>query len=316
MGSAALRMLCGLALGVLALTSDISAFASNRLYDMNRLLFEPHPFQNIQTPLAAKAPRPVRPSYSGGAPGGKPVPLPGSQYRVSAPTTTVPATAVYRGVRPISQRSVPKYSSSVAKTSKLSPQRTNSANGSVKQPFVSEIVVGGFVHDPGQDNNEANTADLNLEIIFRKVTLLTFENRYLRFLFSPNPILGGTINSDNETHTAYLALNWQYRFQSDWFVAGSFGFTYHTGNLDQTEENCPVGTSCTLPGNRRFVDTGDVTLGSRVLFRESLELGYWIAQRHGVSIYFAHMSNASLFDEDNDGMNFVGLRYRYSFDQI
>jgi len=109
-------------------------------------------------------------------------------------------------------------------------------------------------------------------------------------------------------------MNWQYRFESDWFVAGSFGFTYHTGNLDQAEENCPVGTTCSLPGNRRFVDTGDVTLGSRILFRESLEVGYWVAERHGLSVYFAHMSNASIFDEDNDGMNFLGLRYRYAFD--
>lgn len=56
--------------------------------------------------------------------------------------------------------------------------------GSEKQSrpsLISEIVVGGFIHDPGEDNNEADTWDLNLEIVFRKVTFVSFENRYLRF---------------------------------------------------------------------------------------------------------------------------------------
>jgi hypothetical protein len=309
-----LRTVCGVALGVLALTSDISAFAGSRLYDMNRLLSQPHPYQNIQTSSTTADQRLVAPASSMRGFGRNTTPLPGSQYRVSVPTSSGPASVVYRGIQPVGQRSAPAYSSAAAKNSKVPPQPGHPANGAAKRSFISEIVVGGFVHDPGQDNNEANTADLNLEIIFRKVTLLTFENRYLRFLFSPNPVFGGTINSDNETHTAYLAMNWQHRFESDWFVAGSFGLTVHTGNLDQAEEDCPAGSFCSLPGNRRFVNTGDVTLGSRILFRESIEFGYWVAERHGVSIYVAHMSNASLFDEDNDGMNFVGLRYRYSFD--
>lgn len=307
-------MVCGFAICVAALTTDTSASAGSRLYDMNRLLSQPHPYQKSQ--VAA----PPVPAHS--LPPGPGVrrfhrntgPLPGSQYRLSIPTPIGSPSPIYAPRRPAGLAQAPAAQRSVGSNDGRSTAQQRPVAETGSRSWISELVAGGFVHDPGQDNNEANTFDLNLEIIFRKVTLLSFENRYLRFFFSPNPILGGTINSDNETHTVYLGLNWQHRFENDIFLGGSFGFTYHTGNLDQAEEDCPAGTTCSLPGNRRFVDTGDVTLGSRILFRESIEMGYWFAQRHALSIYFAHMSNASLFDEDNDGMNFVGLRYRYSLD--
>jgi hypothetical protein len=132
-------------------------------------------------------------------------------------------------------------------------------------------------------------------------------------VFAPSDA-GGSLNNENETHTAYFGFNWQHQFESNLFVAGSFGFAYHTGNIDRAERSCVLGDSCLLPGNRTHFDNGEVVLGARILFRESLEIGYRIAQRHGLSVYVAHMSNASLFDEDIDGMNFVGLRYRYAFD--
>ncbi len=119
------------------------------------------------------------------------------------------------------------------------------------------------------------------------------------------------MNNENETNTLYAGLNWMYQFDSRIFIAGSFGFAYHTGNLEQEERQCAPAENCSLPGNRAFVNTGEVTLGSRILFRESIDIGYRFVGGHGVSIYGAHISNGSLLDEDNDGMNFVGIRYSY-----
>ena len=180
--------------------------------------------------------------------------------------------------------------------------------------IISEVIVAGLWHDPGQDNNESNTWDLNAEIIFDKITYFQPDNRYLRFFVTPRPFIGGSLNNEGETHTVYTGLNWMYQFENNLFIAGTFGFTYHTGNLEQEERQCAPGEGCTLPGNRAFVDNGEVTLGSRILFRESIDIGYRFYDRHGISIFAAHISNGSLFDEDNDGMNFVGLRYSYSFD--
>jgi hypothetical protein len=177
---------------------------------------------------------------------------------------------------------------------------------------VSEFVLGVWAHDPGQDNNESDTWDVNAEIKFRPVRFAAFENRFLRFFFEPRPVVGGSINTEGHTHTAYVALDWTHPFENGIFLGGSFGLTYHTGILHQATEECPSGTTCSLAGNRRYVDTGDVSLGTRVLFRESLEIGYRFDGRHGIAFHAAHMSQASFFDGDNDGMNFVGLRYSYA----
>ncbi len=180
--------------------------------------------------------------------------------------------------------------------------------------IVSELVVGFWRHDPEQDNNESDTLDLNAEIIFRKVRFFELDNPIADFLLSPRPVMGGSLNNKNKTHTAYAGLNWRHIFGNDVFIAGSLGFAYHTGNLDRLTRQCPPAEICHLPGNRAFDDDKrEVTLGSRILFRESIAMGYRITRRHSVSFYGAHMSNGGLAD-DNDGMNFVGIRYGYSLE--
>jgi hypothetical protein len=177
---------------------------------------------------------------------------------------------------------------------------------------VSEFVFGVWSHDPGRGHNESNTWDVNLEIKFRPIRFFDFENRFLRFLAEPRPVIGGSVNTEGWTHTAYMALDLTYQFESGIFLGGSFGLTYHTGNLHTATVECPPPEVCSLSGNRRYVNTGDVALGTRVLFRESLELGYRFAGGHGLAIHATHISQASWFDKDNDGMNFVGLRYSYA----
>ncbi|MFT5485123.1 MAG: hypothetical protein ACI9JL_001524 [Paracoccaceae bacterium] len=311
MGIARLKSACGAGIGILtfALTVTVGvpvenpAFVGSRLYDMSRMLLEPHPFQNphlsgaVNAVQPAFAPRPTVPA--GRAFYQKKASLPDSRYRSANSGSPSGASPVFLSTRQTASSFSPKMAGSATPT---------------RPSFISVIVLGGLSHDPGQDHMEADTFDVNLEIVFRKVTFASFENRYLKFLFSPHPVLGGTINTEDETHTAYLALGWQYQSESGWFVGASFGFAYHTGNLHRPTRDCRLGDSCTLPGLRSFFDNGDVYLGSQVLFRESIELGYRLAGRHGISVYLAHMSNAGLFDDDNDGMNFAGLRYRYAFD--
>ena len=179
---------------------------------------------------------------------------------------------------------------------------------------VSEIVIGGWYHDPGQDNNESNTYDLNAEIIFAKLRFFRPSNPIAAFLLAPRPMIGASLNNENETHTFYGGLNWMYRFDNNVFIATSFGLTYHTGNLDQAERQCAPGENCALPGNRAYVHTGKVRLGARILFRESIDIGYRFRGGHGLSIYGAHISNGEILGDDNDGMNFLGVRYSYAFD--
>ncbi len=194
----------------------------------------------------------------------------------------------------------------------LSSGRANSGSGIAD--IFSELVVGFWRHDPEQDNNESDTLDLNAEIIFRKLRLFDVENPIADVVLSPRPLIGGSANNKNKTPTAYAGLNWRDIFANDVFIAGSLGVTYHTGSLDRATRQCFLPEICGLAGNRAFDDDRrEVTLGSRILSRESIAMGYRFGGRHSVSFYGAHMSNGGLAD-DNDGMNFVGIRYGYSLE--
>lgn len=177
-----------------------------------------------------------------------------------------------------------------------------------------EIKGGVLGHDVTKDNDASNSTDLNLEFAFASTRPLDFGNAALNFVLNPRAIVGGSINTEGDTHQAYVALDWRYQFDSGVFVEGSFGAVGHTGNLEQETVACGPSAGCTLPGNRAFVDTGEPSLGSPILFREHIEAGYRMDSGWSFSLYGAHMSNAGLND-DNDGMEFVGLRIGYAFGQ-
>ena len=53
-------------------------------------------------------------------------------------------------------------------------------------------------------------------------------------------------------------------------------------------------------------------LGSRVLFREAVEISYRFQGHHALSLRIDHISNASIAD-NNEGLDTIGLVYGYSF---
>ena len=177
---------------------------------------------------------------------------------------------------------------------------------------ISEVKGGVWAHDITKNNNQSNSIDLNLELVFGATNPIDFKNATLNFILNPRAIIGGVINVEGDTHQAYVALDWMYQFENGIFVEGSFGGVAHTGNLTQATEACAPGANCSLAGNRRFVDTGEPTLGSSVLFREHAEIGYRMDSGWTVSVIGAHISNAG-FDGDNDGMDFLGVRFGFDF---
>ncbi len=178
---------------------------------------------------------------------------------------------------------------------------------------VVEVKGGVLVHDFARDHNESNTVDLNAEIVFGADDLFDFGDDTLNFVFNPRINLGGSVNTVGETHQAYAGFDWQYLFASGIFVGGSFGAMGHTGNLHQKTRACAPAEGCGLPGNRAFVDTGDPSLGSNVLIRVAAELGYRFEGGVSVSVFAAHMSNGGMAS-DNDGMDFVGVRFGYALE--
>jgi lipid A 3-O-deacylase len=181
------------------------------------------------------------------------------------------------------------------------------------RPIISELIGGAWIHDPGENNRESDSLDFNLEIIFNRIRLFDANNRFSEFLGTPRPVVGGSVNNKGKTNTVYAGFSWAYQFETGWFFNLAIGGVYHTGNLEQATRQCAAGEGCSLPGNRAFVNAREPTLGSAILFREGLDLGYRFGP-HGVSIYASHISNAGL-DNDNDGINFIGMRYSFAFDR-
>ena len=117
---------------------------------------------------------------------------------------------------------------------------------------------------------------------------------FLRYLGSPRPRLGGSLNARGYTDNAYLDLDWDHQFRAGPFVEGYLGLAWHDGKL--------------ITGNPERIE-----LGLRVLFHLGLEAGWRLYRHHGVSLMWEHMSNSALASR-NQGVDSIGLRYGYRFD--
>jgi lipid A 3-O-deacylase len=159
-------------------------------------------------------------------------------------------------------------------------------SGDVDDIF-SEVRFGLLLHDQGPfSHNKEDGIDINLEVLFAPP-------RMLDIIWSPRPIIGLSVNSAGDTSQGYLGLNWEWEFWEDAFAGFSLGGAVHDGKtttqrLDRKE------------------------LGCRVLFRESVDVGYRFDGHHGIMAHMEHISNAKLCST-NEGLESFGLRYGYRF---
>ena len=163
---------------------------------------------------------------------------------------------------------------------------------------ISELRFGALSHDvvfPGLRNITAPNpfrhhfergVNLNAEVAF-------VSPRFLRYLLSPRPRVGGSVNTLGYTSNAYVDLDWRYQLRSGPFFEGFLGVAVHDGKLRDA--------------NPEFAE-----LGTRFLFHIGLETGVRVYGRHGLSLFWEHMSNSALAHR-NQGMDSAGIRYGYRF---
>ena len=153
---------------------------------------------------------------------------------------------------------------------------------------VHSLAGGVLAHDRGAfSSNEEDGAAINLEMQFVEPGW-----DWWRYVGSPRPRIGGNINTSGDTSFGYAGLYWDYYLFDEFFIAGGVGGAVHNGEIDEA------------PGEKE--------LGSRVLFHLAAEVGWRFADRHALSIYADHLSNANLADE-NEGLDNVGVRYHFFF---
>jgi len=163
------------------------------------------------------------------------------------------------------------------------------ATPSIADGFIREIKAGALAHDVdglwSGFSRESEAVDLNAEVIL---------SPSLPFLWGAiRPALGGTINFQGDTSHAYLDARWEIETPTGLFFAAGIGAAVHTGDLELESPDRKA-------------------LGSRVLLHIPLEIGFRLDQHHSLSVYFEHLSNANLADE-NEGIDYLGARYGYRF---
>ena len=160
--------------------------------------------------------------------------------------------------------------------------------------WIDEVKLGVLAHDIRFLGNHVEPgAAINVEVLFPSPALL-------RVLWAPRPHLGLALNTAGATDYAYVGLTWSghpwrplLALPEGLFVAGSLGGGVHDGQLT------------TAPPERKV-------LGSRLLFRGSIEAGYQLTRKVGLSVMLDHLSNAGLAPH-NQGLTNCGARIGVTF---
>lgn len=120
-------------------------------------------------------------------------------------------------------------------------------------------------------------------------------NRPLFRLFSATayPNAGASINTRGDTSKIFGGLLLQWEPSGPFFFSTGADIVLHNGDRDTA-------------------GTDRKSLGSRVLLRIPVEIGYAITGHHRIMILFDHVSNAYLANP-NEGMDTLGVVYGYRF---
>ena len=139
--------------------------------------------------------------------------------------------------------------------------------------WVDELKAGLLAHD--FLHQKESGVDFNGEVLF-------VSPGFMRWILSPRPHIGFSVNSAGNTDQVYAGLTWTLigkdalLVEDDrLFLNYGFGGSVNDGNLDTKRSD-------------------EKELGTRLLFRLSAEAGYTFLPHNSLSVYFDHESNAGL----------------------
>jgi lipid A 3-O-deacylase len=158
-----------------------------------------------------------------------------------------------------------------------------------EEPWLRELRVGVLAHDVDglwSGSREEDGVDFNAELVLGRGTF-PLARGHVR------PNLGVSVNSSGDTSQAYAGVVWRLERESGPFLELGLGAAIHDGSLETDRDDRKE-------------------LGTRVLFRVPIEIGYAWGGRHQLSLAFAHLSNAGLSHE-NEGLDTLGVRYGLRF---
>ena len=157
-------------------------------------------------------------------------------------------------------------------------------------PFGVSELRGGFGH---HDSGVFGRNEEDGQVVMIEARFAPFTGGLWDKIWQPRPHLGVNINTEGDTSSLYIGLTWDWDIWRSAFVSFDLGGAVHDGELTTSR-----------------LDRKE--LGSRILFREALELGYVFGNRHALSLRLDHISNANLADQ-NEGLETIAFVYGYRF---
>ena len=154
---------------------------------------------------------------------------------------------------------------------------------------IREMRIGLAAHDVDglwSGDSKEKGPDLCAEVVFnRSLFNLLYAEAY--------PNMGLTINTRGDTSKVFGGFRLEWQPLAPLTVSTGLGIALHSGKRD--------------------TDLADrKSLGSQVLFRVPIEIGWGFNLHHRLTLVFDHISNAYLFSP-NEGMDTLGLMYGYRF---
>ena len=214
-------MLVALLAAPLVAMGPVGAEAGTGVYDMSRLINEPHPFAN--------------------GPSANPVAYP------SIPVSADQLRPRARMPQPVPYGRSPGRTAAGQSARDRVPPATAQQFDLPREPkrqglwgIISELRLGALAHDigPFSSNEEDIILDYNAEILF-------ISPAFLEKIWAPRPHLGFTLNTGGDTSQIYAGLTWEYGFWRHWFIDFSLGGAVHDGKkktiqIDRKELGCSL----------------------------------------------------------------------------
>ena len=170
------------------------------------------------------------------------------------------------------------------------------------EPFagiVDEIRIGISAHDVDyaalpfrfSDYKLNQIEDLTFDVLFTSPDIDVF-----RWIGSPRPDLGATINLDGQDSLLHLGLTWHLPvFDTPFYLEGTFGAAANNGYLTGS------------PDPTRFAN-----FGCRVNFYERYGIGANLSENVTATVTYEHTSNNG-WCQENQGLSNFGVRMGWKF---
>ncbi len=135
--------------------------------------------------------------------------------------------------------------------------------------------------------------------------------KFLSWARSPQPYIGGLINLNGNTSYGSAGLAWQGHISEKFYLEYATGLTVHDGTKEVPSPNNQTDPLIIAELIRR--KNTEIEFGSSVLFRNAFGIGYDFSDDLGVEIVWEHLSHAKIFDDVNEGVDNVGVRFAKKF---